>query len=149
VALGWIRTFIKLLLKYQNVVHAGQIGEELVALSKSIKRVLALLTDPRLCEFVGVAIPERMSFEETADLARSLKELGVPIQRSLINGVIPESAAARCDFCSTRRRSQDEAIASFQRRFGKSMQLFVAPQQDRDIQGEELLMKHFKGWKRR
>jgi len=30
-----------------------------------------------------------------------------------------------------------------------SMQLFVAPQQDRDIQGEELLMKHFKGWQRR
>jgi arsenite-transporting ATPase len=149
VALDWIRTFIKLLLKYQNVVHAGKIGEELVALSKSIKRVIAMLTDPKLCEFVGVAIPERMSFEETADLARSLKELGVPMQRLLINGVIPESAATKCGFCATRRRSQDEAIASFQRRFGKSMQLFVAPQQDRDIQGEELLMKHFNGWKRR
>ena len=147
VALGWIRTFIKLLLKYQNVVHAGKIGEELVALSKSIKRVLALLTDPRLCEFVGVAIPERMSFEETTDLARSLKELGVPMQRLLINGVTPESAAAKCDFCATRRRSQNEAIASFQRRFGKSMQLLVAPQQDRDIQGKELLMKHFGSWR--
>jgi len=149
VALDWIRTFIKLLLKYQNVVHAGKIGEELVALSKSIKRVLALLTDPKLCEFVGVAIPERMSFEETADLVRSLKQLGIPMQQLLVNGVIPESAATRCDFCATRRKSQLEVIASFQRRFGKSMQLFVAPQQDRDIQGEQLLMKHFKGWQRR
>jgi anion-transporting ArsA/GET3 family ATPase len=87
-----------------------------------------------------------MSFEETADLARSLKELGIPMQRLLINGVIPESAVTKCDFCATRRRSQDEVIASFQRRFGKSMQLLVAPQQDRDVQGEDLLMKHFQGW---
>src|SRR6185503_5750504 len=45
VALSWIRTFMKLLLKYQNVLRATQVAEELVALSKSIKKVLALLTD--------------------------------------------------------------------------------------------------------
>src|SRR6185503_678016 len=59
VALSWIRTFMKLLLKYQNVLRATQVAEELVALSKSIKKVLALLTDRERCEFVGVAIPER------------------------------------------------------------------------------------------
>ena len=57
VALSWIRTFMKLLLKYQNVLRATQVAEELVALSKSIKKVLALLTDGERCEFVGVAIP--------------------------------------------------------------------------------------------
>jgi arsenite-transporting ATPase len=51
VALSWVRTFIKLLLKYQHIVHATRIAEELVALSKSIKRVLALLTDKQACEF--------------------------------------------------------------------------------------------------
>jgi arsenite-transporting ATPase len=146
VALDWIRTFIKLLLKYQNVVHAGKIGEELVALSKSIKRVLALLTDPKLCEFVGVAIPEQMSLEETVDLARSLKQLGVPMQRLLINGVIPDSAADNCAFCASRRNSQDAVVSSFHRRFGKTVQLLIAPQQHRDIQGQQLLMKHFDNW---
>src|SRR5215475_12153942 len=75
VALSWIRTFIKLLLKYKDVMRANQVAEELVALSKSIKKVLALLTNPERCEFVGVAIPERMSLEETADLAKSLDKL--------------------------------------------------------------------------
>jgi len=148
VALDWIRTFIKLLLKYQNVVHAGKIGEELVALSKSIKRVLALLTDAKLCEFIGVAIPERMSLEETRDLASSLKQLSVPMRRLLINGVIPEAAAAKCNFCKTRRNSQNEVVGEFQTRFGKSMQLLVAPQQDRDIQGHDLLVRHFNNWRR-
>jgi arsenite-transporting ATPase len=62
IALSWVRTFIKLLLKYQHIVHATRVAEELVALSKSIKRVLALLTDERLCEFVGVAIPREDEF---------------------------------------------------------------------------------------
>ena len=39
VALSWVRTFIKLLLKYQHIVHANEIAEELVSLSKGIKRV--------------------------------------------------------------------------------------------------------------
>jgi arsenite-transporting ATPase len=73
VALSWIRTFMKLLLKYQHVLRANQVAEELIALSRSIKKVLALLTDSEQCEFVGVAIPERMSLEETIDLAQALE----------------------------------------------------------------------------
>src|SRR5215510_11429010 len=108
VALSWIRTFMKLLLKYQNVVRATEVAEELVALSKSIKRVLALLTDPELCEFVGVAIPERMSLEETVDLAKSLEGLKVPFKTLVINGVVPEDAAKECRFCKARRKGQLE-----------------------------------------
>jgi arsenite-transporting ATPase len=84
VALSWIRTFMKLLLKYKDVMRADQVAEELVALSKSIKKVLALLTDAERCEFVGVAIPERMSLEETMDLAKSLERLDVPLRKLLI-----------------------------------------------------------------
>lgn len=94
VALSWIRTFMKLLLKYQNVVKATQVAEELVALSKSIKRVVALLSDAESCEFVAVAIPERMSLEETVDLAKALEKLRVPPRKLLLNGMVPETAAA-------------------------------------------------------
>src|SRR5205085_10362521 len=54
VALSWVRTFLRLLLKYQNVVRSSSVAEELIALSKSIKRVIALLTDEDACEFIGV-----------------------------------------------------------------------------------------------
>ncbi|HET9479390.1 MAG TPA: TRC40/GET3/ArsA family transport-energizing ATPase, partial [Pyrinomonadaceae bacterium] len=117
VALSWIRTFMKLLLKYQNVVRATEVAEELVALSKSIKRVLALLTDQELCEFVGVAIPERMSLEETIDMAKSLERLKVPLRKLLINGVVSEEAARQCRFCRTRRKGQLEVANEFHRKF--------------------------------
>ncbi|MGH9903760.1 MAG: TRC40/GET3/ArsA family transport-energizing ATPase, partial [Pyrinomonadaceae bacterium] len=105
VALSWVRTFIKLLLKYKDVVRWGGVAEELVALSKSIKRVAALLTDAERCEFVGVAIPERMSLEETVRLADTLERLKVPMRRLLVNNVVTEEAANSCDFCAARRRA--------------------------------------------
>jgi arsenite-transporting ATPase len=146
VALSWIRTFIKLLLKYKDVMRANEVAEELVALSKSIKKVIALLTDPERCEFVGVAIPERMSLEETSDLAKSLEKLKVPLKRLLINGVVPENA---CRFCRTRRKMQEEVIGEFQRKFRRrSVEIFVAPQQPHEITGPKALREHFQAWQK-
>lgn len=148
VALDWVRTFIKLLLKYQHVVHASQVAEELVAMSKRIKRVLVLLKDPTLCEFVGVAIPERMSLLETIDLSAAVARLQVLFFRILINGMVPEEAAAQCRFCGTRRRSQQSVIKEFRQRLGKSVDLLVCPQREREITGSDLLLKHFHSWQR-
>lgn len=144
VALSWIRTFMKLLLKYQNVVRATEVAQELVALSKSIKRVLALLNDQELCEFVGVAIPERMSLEETIDLAKSLEKLNVPMRKLLINGVVSEDAARQCRFCKARRRGQLEVGNEFHKKFKRgSIELFIAPQQPHEITGAPALRNHF------
>lgn len=144
VALSWIRTFMKLLLKYQNVVKATHVAEELVALSKSIKRVVALLTDRERCEFVGVAIPERMSLEETVDLAQALEKLQVPMEKLLINGLVPDTG---CDFCKSRRRMQDQVVVNFRKRFS-AVELFTAPQQPHEITGAKDLLSHFQSWDR-
>ena len=146
VALSWIRTFMKLLLKYQNVVRASEVAEELVALSKSIKRVLALLTDQKSCEFVGVAIPERMSLEETVDLAQSLKKLNVPFTKLVINGVIPEDAARQCRFCKARRKGQLTVAGEFCAKFKRRSEIFLAPQQPHEITGPTALLNHLESF---
>jgi arsenite-transporting ATPase len=147
VALAWVRTFIKLLLKYKNVVRWGGVAEELVALSKSIKRVAALLTDAASCEFVGVAIPERMSLEETARLAARLEALRVPTRRLVVNNVLTEEAARACDFCAARRRSQTPVVEEFRRRL-PGVELFLAPERPGEVRGRESLLEHFHGWRR-
>jgi arsenite-transporting ATPase len=146
VALSWIRTFIKLLLKYKDVMRANEVAEELVALSKSIKKVIALLTDQESCEFVGVAIPERMSLEETKDLAKSLEKLKVPLNKLLINGIVPENA---CRFCRSRRKMQEQVVREFQSKFRRrAVEIFVAPQQPHEITGAKDLLNHFNAWKK-
>jgi arsenite-transporting ATPase len=144
VALSWIRTFIKLLLKYKDVMRANQVAEELVTMSKSIKKVIALLTDPERCEFVGVAIPERMSLAETIDLAKSLEKLKVPMGKLLINGVVPVND---CKFCKSRRKMQEQVVEEFQTKFRRrSVEIFVAPQQPHEITGVKNLREHFQAW---
>jgi arsenite-transporting ATPase len=147
VALAWVRTFIKLLLKYKNVVRWGGVAEELVALSKSIKRVAALLTDAANCEFVGVAIPERMSLEETARLAVRLEALRVPTRRLVVNQVLPAEAARACDFCAARRRSQAPVVEEFGRRL-HGVELFLAPERPGEVRGPASLLEHFRGWQK-
>ena len=146
VALSWVRCFLRLLLKYQSVVRSSGVAEELIALSRSIKRVIALLTDEEACEFVGVSIPEQMSLEETVRLTRALEHMKVPMRRLLINNVVPLDAAAGCDFCRARRASQESVIKDFRRRFGKVCNLFIAPEQPNDVRGVEALREHFSQW---
>jgi arsenite-transporting ATPase len=146
VVLSWVRAFLKLLLKYREVVRASGVAEELIALSKSIKRVSALLADREQCEFIGVAIPERMSLEETVRLVENLERLNIPMRRLLINGVMPEEAASACDFCAARRRSQWSVLREFRRKLGRRVGLFVAPQQPFELCGTKRLKEHFKAW---
>jgi anion-transporting ArsA/GET3 family ATPase len=128
------------------VVRWGGVAEELVALSKAIKRVAALLTDAGECEFVGVAIPERMSLEETARLAASLKSLKTPMRRLLINNVVTEEAARACDFCAARRRGQGPVVREFRRRFARAAEIYTAPEHPDEVRGRERLRRHFESW---
>jgi arsenite-transporting ATPase len=147
IALSWVRTFLKLLLKYKNVVRWGGVAEELVALSKSIKRVAALLVNAESTEFVGVAIPERMSLSETSRMAKSLARLKVPMRKLLLNNLVVEAAAESCEFCSARRRGQTPVIAEFRRMFGRKLEVYTAPQHPFEVSGPERLREHFSSWR--
>jgi anion-transporting ArsA/GET3 family ATPase len=109
--------------------------------------VVALLTDKENCEFVGVAIPERMSLEETVRLAASLAALRVPVRRLVVNNVLTDEAARACDFCASRRRGQLPVVEEFRRRL-KGVRVFLAPQQPGEVRGRESLNTHFKSWRR-
>jgi arsenite-transporting ATPase len=145
VALSWARTLLKLLLKYKEVVRLNVVAEELIELSKNIKRVMALLTNMKACEFVGVAIPEKMSLEETLRMYQSLEQLKIPLRRLLINNVVPAEAAAHCDFCNARYRQQQGVIVNFKKRL-RRVAVFVAPQQPHEIRGAGKLREHFNHW---
>ncbi|HUK89157.1 MAG TPA: ArsA family ATPase [Blastocatellia bacterium] len=148
VALSWIRTLMRLLLKYQEVVRLDSFAQELLSLSKSIKSTVSLMTDGSQTEFIGVATPELMSLEETRRLARSLSGLKVPMQRLLINNIIPDLAANSCRICESRRHRQDDIVAKFKRSFSGRSDMYLCPQQPFSIQGPDLLRTHFANWRR-
>jgi anion-transporting ArsA/GET3 family ATPase len=137
---------MRLLLTYKEVVRVGSFAQELVDMSKNIKRISSMLSNAKECEFVGVAIPERMSLEETERLAHSLAQLKVAMRRLLINNVVADDVARACDFCASRRRGQQRNIKAFQRTFEGRATLFSAPQEPYEVRGPGRLLEHFSKW---
>ena len=59
-------------------------------LRRDAERAWALFQDPqRRARVVLVTLPEEMPTTETIELARALRELGLPIGRVVVNGVLP------------------------------------------------------------
>jgi anion-transporting ArsA/GET3 family ATPase len=58
-------------------------------LRRDAERAWALFQDPKTSAIVLVTLPEEMPTTETIELARALTEMGLPIGRVVVNGVLP------------------------------------------------------------
>jgi arsenite-transporting ATPase len=93
-ALSWDHYLLSLLLKYRQAVGLGDLAAELVALSKSLKRLAALLCDPARCRFVAVTRAAELPRRETARLLRALRGLGIAVPAVVFNALPAAGAPA-------------------------------------------------------
>ena len=84
-ALEWDRALLSILLKYREAVGLGKLAEELVELSKSLKRLLALLRDPARTRFLAVTRSGELPRRETVRLLDELKRLAIPVPAVIVN----------------------------------------------------------------
>lgn len=110
----WLRTTFKLLLKYKEVMGLNKTAQQLLSLSKSIKRIQKTLTDPEKCEFVAITIPEAMGIAETERLLSTLKRLEISSRHVAFNMLIPPT---RCGFCVGKREEQQKYVKEAKRKF--------------------------------
>jgi arsenite-transporting ATPase len=94
-ALSWDHYLLSLLLKYREAVALGDLAAELVGLSRSLKRLEALLRDPSRSRFVAVTRAAELPRRETVRLLRSLKDLGIGVPAVVVNAV-PPAGCTRC-----------------------------------------------------
>ncbi|MBU4483183.1 MAG: hypothetical protein KKG62_03660, partial [Actinobacteria bacterium] len=100
----------------KGVVRLNKMTEEMIDLSKKIRKVQDMLTDSNNTEFVAITIPEAMGFAETEDLLAALDRLKVPCRNLIVNMVIPPN---QCNFCSSKREEQLMAIQEIAKKVGK------------------------------
>lgn len=86
----WVREFMRLLLKYRDLIPAGSLGEELVNASRALKSIGEALTSSETAVFV-VTRPERIVVAETQRLLANLRERGIPIGGVIANYLTPEN----------------------------------------------------------
>lgn len=84
-------------------------------MGRDLKKVKMLFKNEQTTEFIPVAIPEPMYFDETDRLLKKLKKLGVPVRNVIINRLITENG--RCSFCSSREKSQKGVLKQIDEKF--------------------------------
>jgi len=102
----WVREFMRILLRYRELVPAGTLGEELLRAS----RALHLLEGTLHSNEASVAVvtrPERIVVAETQRLIADLQRRGIRVSRVLANYVTPRSDC-RCD--QSMRAFEEESL---------------------------------------
>ncbi|PWA63355.1 Anion-transporting ATPase-like domain-containing protein [Artemisia annua] len=84
-------------------------SDKLEQLRERMAKVRDLFRDSETTEFVIVTIPTVMAVKESSRLHASLKKESVPVQRLIVNQILPPSATD-CKFCSMRRKDQLRAL---------------------------------------
>jgi arsenite-transporting ATPase len=79
----------------------------LVERLRHLGTVRELLRDPARCQFIAVAVPERMVVVELKRMLERLQALGICVRHLIVNMTIPESG---CPFCQVRRREQQRLL---------------------------------------
>lgn len=138
-ALEWDRALLSILLKYREAVGLGRLAEGLVELSKSLKRLLALLRDPDRARFVAVTRAAELPRLETLRLLDELRRLSVAVLAVVVNAV------SDCD-CPGERTSRGE-ISRLRKGCG-GCAIMTAPAVYPPPRGAEALSGWARTWKK-
>ncbi|MDP8215011.1 MAG: ArsA family ATPase [Candidatus Euphemobacter frigidus] len=138
VAREWLNTIFKLLIKYKEVVRLSRVAEEMIELSRKVRKLQEILMDPARCRFVVISIPEVMGKDEMDDLLESFNRLEIPCRRIIINMVLP---ATGCNFCESRRKEQTAVIREINRERTRKYEISRVPLLPYQVKGPGRLKK--------
>lgn len=132
IALDWLKTILKLLLKYKEVVRLGSVAEKMMNLLRDVKSVQAALTDYLKTEFVAVTIPESLGLLETGRLLSGIGKLGINSGHIFVNMMFPPTS---CRFCSVIREEQMACLQQVIVQWGKRYEVTAVPLLPHPVKG--------------
>src|ERR1035441_10590021 len=68
----WLKAFFSLFLKYERILRLHGFADELVGISRNLKKLRELLRNPAASALYAVSIPTGMALEETRDLVDAM-----------------------------------------------------------------------------
>lgn len=110
---GWLKSFFAMLLKYRSILRMPRLSDQLIALSKRLKALRALLRDATRAQVVAVAIPTELSAAETADLLSACERIALSVAGLVVNQCTPASS---CPSCTARAHAEAGVVAALRTR---------------------------------
>lgn len=119
---SWLKVFFSLLLKYKRIFRLPKMSQQLVSISKNLKRFRSLLTDQDEAVTHVVSILTDMAFEETTDLLYACERLGVRVPALFLNLLTP---IGDCEMCSRLHSGEQVLRKKFRSAFPRQFQTIV------------------------
>jgi arsenite-transporting ATPase len=110
----WLKAFFDIFLKYQQIFRLTAFSQELVSMSKNLKKLRQLLNNPAQSALYAVSIPTVMAFEETRDLLTACARLGINVPGIFLNLMTPPSD---CALCAAMNRRESAICRKFKQSF--------------------------------
>lgn len=108
---GWLDLVMRILVKYQLSARAGSFGRQLVELSRGLRRLQGLLSDPTRTTFVAVVRPGTLPRMETLRLVADLRHLRVSVPMLIVNA----ETTGTCRGCRSRARVEAAGVTALAR----------------------------------
>jgi arsenite-transporting ATPase len=118
----WLKAFFNLFLKYERVLRLPGFADELVGISRNLKKLRELLQNPAASVLYAVSIPTQMALEETKDLVAACDRMGIAVPLVFLNLLTPPGD---CHLCSSLRRREMLVVEDFRREFPEKPQTLV------------------------
>jgi arsenite-transporting ATPase len=118
----WLKAFFSLFLKYEHILQMPGFVDELVAISRNLKKLRELLQNPAAAALYPVSIPTRMALEETKDLVAACGRLGISVPLMFLNLLTPP---CDCRLCVGLRRRESAVAKEFLKVFPHKQQIQV------------------------
>jgi arsenite-transporting ATPase len=118
----WLKAFFSLFLKYERILRLPGFVEELVGISRNLKKLQELLRNPAASVLYAVSIPTGMALEETRDLVDACGRLGIAVPLLFLNLMTPPGD---CRLCASLRRGELLVAESFRQTFPEMQQTLV------------------------
>jgi arsenite-transporting ATPase len=132
----WLKAFFNFFLKYESILRLPGFAEELVGISRNLKKLRELLRNPETSVLYAVSIPTQMALEETKDLVAACARMGIAVPLVFLNLMTPP---CDCHLCSSLQRRELLVVEGFRRMFPEKPQTLIYRQPE--IAGLEGLEK--------
>ena len=111
----WLKVLFGLFLKYRNVFWLPKISALMLAMSRRVRKLRSLLSDPRKGQLYAVSILTEMAFEESRDLLAACRRAGIHVPALFLNLATPPG---ECRLCSAIVRAESKVRHMFEEAFG-------------------------------
>jgi arsenite-transporting ATPase len=118
----WLKAFFNLFLKYEHILQMPGFAQELVEISRNLKKLRELLRNSHAAALYIAGIPTRMALEETRDLVVACDRIGIAAPLVFLNLLTPP---CDCRLCAGVRRRELEVAGEYRRAFPGKQQIQV------------------------